>query len=1208
VTGYIEIIRAAGSPAGLSARPASPAMARPDELFLRVTADGTATGYCGHVDLGTGIRTALAQIIAEELDLPFERVSMVLGDTELVPDQGATIASETIQVTAVPLRQAAAQARLIIIGLAAARVGVEAPVLRTQGGCVYGPAGSNISFTFAGLLAGQALRMALDPAVPVKDPATYAIVGTRVPRVDIPDKASGRAIYVHDIRLPGMLHGAVIRPPYAGFDQGPFVGRTLRRVDRAAIADLPGFVELIVIGDFIAVVAAREDQALSIAAALPVHWDTPPSAPDLSDMEAVLSQNPGTPRVVSQMGDLPDAFAGAAIDLRRRYLWPYQMHGAIGPSCAVADWQNGRLTVWSGTQNPQMLRADIALLTSLPAEAIAVIRHEAAGCYGRNCADDVSGDAALLAMRLGRPVRVQLTRAQEHLWEPKGAAQSMDVHGAADADGSLRGYEFDTRYPSNVSPLLALVLTGMVPAVPVAGQMGDRTSVPPYDYPAARITVHDMAPIARASWFRGVSAMPNSFAHDCFIDELAVAAGQDPVAYRLAHLPDERARALLSAVADRAAWVPRPGHPAPDPAARILRGRGAAYAQYLHGTFPGTPAAWSAWIADVEVDRATGQVSVTRVVVGQDSGMMINPAGVQHQIHGNVIQSTSRALMEQVPFDDTGVAARDWGTYPIITFPDIPKIDVLMRAQQDQPPLGAGESASVPSAAAIANALFDATGVRFYELPFTPALVKARLDAVLSAIPAPDLPLALPAPRKAGSVSALSRGWTARIKTLGKASALAAAAAGCAAIAGLATGMLPLRTTIAPIALPDISLFSATAIERGRVVAALGDCAVCHTAPGGAPMAGGLLLHTAFGTIVTSNITPDVKSGIGAWSYPAFTRAMRDGISRDGHHLYPAFPYTAFAKIDEDDMQALYAYLMSSAPVAYSPPPSQLKFPYNMRWTLAGWNTLFHSTAPFTPDPSRTPTWNRGAYLSESLGHCGACHTPRNALGAERSNRQYFGGGEAEGWDAPALSTLSRAPVPWSEQDVFDYLRTGFAARHGPAAGPMGPVVAQMQHVPDADIQAIAEYIASFDTRSPAASPAQLNEAAAMRLATTAGTSQGARIFSGSCGACHQGDADFMFGHRPSLALNSNLFAARPDNLIRIILEGSAAAVPGGGAMPAFATVFTDTQMADLLVYLRATFAPVEPAWADVGSQIAFIRATANSPIATSRSFAHARQ
>jgi nicotinate dehydrogenase subunit B len=225
----------------------------------------------------------------------------------------------------------------------------------------------------------------------------------------------------------------------------------------------------------------------------------------------------------------------------------------------------------------------------------------------------------------------------------------MDVHGAADADGSLRGYEFDTRYPSNVSPLLALVLTGMVPAVPVAGQMGDRTSVPPYDYPAARITVHDMAPIARASWFRGVSAMPNSFAHDCFIDELAVAAGQDPVAYRLAHLPDERARALLSAVADRAAWVPRPGHPAPDPAARILRGRGAAYAQYLHGTFPGTPAAWSAWIADVEVDRATGQVSVTRVVVGQDSGMMINPAGVQHQIHGNVIQASPRAIGAPIP-------------------------------------------------------------------------------------------------------------------------------------------------------------------------------------------------------------------------------------------------------------------------------------------------------------------------------------------------------------------------------------------------------------------------------------------------------------------------------------------------------------------------------------------------------------------------------
>ncbi|MGE4482241.1 molybdopterin cofactor-binding domain-containing protein [Acidocella sp.] len=1190
MTGFLEIVRAGMAPKGLSARPGQKIEDLPDELFLRLDETGGATGYCGHVDLGTGIRTALAQIIAEELDLPFAQATMVLGDTDKVPNQGATIASETIQVTAVPLRKAAAQARLILIRLAALRAGVEPEALRTEDGQVLGPEGGNVRFAYGELLTGQAVREHLDDGVRVKDPADYKIVGAHVPRVDIPDKVAGLAVYVHDVRVPGMLHGRVVRPPYGGWDHGPFFGRSLLAVDREAVAGMPGFVQLVVEGDFIAVVAEREEQAQAIAEALPVQWAPLPPMPDLSDIEEALRQNPDSPRVVREDGDLGAAFDGAPIDLQRRYLWPYQMHGSIGPSCAVAAWREGRLTVWSGTQNPHMLRADIALLTALPEGAIEIVRHEAAGCYGRNCADDVSGDAALLTLKLGRPVRVQLTREQEHVWEPKGAAQLMDVRGAADADGSLRGYEFSTRYPSNVSPLLSLVLTGIVPAMPVSVPMGDRTSVPPYDYGAKKITVHDMAPIARASWFRGVSAMPNSFAHDCFIDELAAAAREDPIAYRLKHLPDERAKDLLTAVAERAGWRPRPGPAKADAQARILRGRGAAYAQYVHGTFPGVPAAWSAWIADVEVDRATGQVAVTRVVVGQDSGMMVNPSGVRHQIEGNVIQSVSRALKEEVRFDETGVEAKEWGGYPILTFPEMPQVDVLMVPRQDQPPMGAGESASVPSAAAIANALYDATGVRFYELPFTPERVKARLDEALPLSPGletPSVPVALP---RTGRKGPAATGWARRVSRLAKGSALAGLAAGCAALGAFATGMLPVRAAIAPIAKPDVALFSQAAIERGRLVAAAGDCAVCHTAPGGTPMAGGLKLETAFGTIVTTNITPDVKTGIGAWSYPAFARAMREGIGRDGKHLYPAFPYPSFAKIDENDMQALYAYLMSLPPVRSTPQPSALKFPYNQRWLMAGWNTLFASTAPFTPDPTKSAAWNRGAYLVEGAGHCSACHTPRNALGAERLKTAYLGGGEAEGWDAPALSGLSRSPVPWTEQDVYDYLRTGFSARHGPAAGPMAPVVEEMRHLPDADVRAIAEYIASFDTRSEAASATQLDEAAAQRLTATAGASPGGRIFSGSCAACHEGEAPFMFGNRPSLALNSNLFAKTPDNLIRVILNGSSSALPGGGAMPAFGKVLNDRQLADLIAYLRETFAPGEPGWKDLPAHIAAIR------------------
>src|SRR4029079_4597279 len=348
------------------------------------------------------------------------------------------------------------------------------------------------------------------------------------------------------------------------------------------------------------------------------------------------------------------------------------------------------------------------------------ISRKAAACYGRNCADDVSADALLLSRAVGRPVRVQRTREQVHAWEPKGTAQLMDVKGGLNADGSVAGYDFATRYPSNGAPTLALLLTGRIAPEPAVSEMGDRTAIPPYDYDHMRVVANDMPPIVRASWFRGVSALPNTFAHESYIDELATEAGVDPIEYRLRYLKDKRAVDLVNAVAERAGWVPRPVWQQPEAEGDIVRGRGFAYALYVHSKFPGYGAAWSAWIADVAVNKVTGDVSVTRVVAGQDSGLMINPDGVRHQIHGNVIQSTSRALMEEVSFDRHAVTAREWGAYPIIKIPDIPKIDVTMLPRQDQPPLGVGESASVPSAAAIANAIFDATGVRFREPPFPP--------------------------------------------------------------------------------------------------------------------------------------------------------------------------------------------------------------------------------------------------------------------------------------------------------------------------------------------------------------------------------------------------------------------------------------------------------------------------------------------------------
>ena len=751
------------------------------------------------------------------------------------------------------------------------------------------------------MIADETIRLDLADDVTVKAVGAYSIVGQSVPRVDLPAKATGEAVYVHDVRVPGMLHGRVVRPPYAGVDAGPFVGTSLVAVDEASVRDIPGIVAVVRIGDFVGVVAEREENAIKAAAQLKVTWKPVPTLPSLDNIEQALRANPSTPRVLLDKGDVDAAIKAAARPMQRTYVWPYQMHGSIGPSCAVADFQDGAIRVWSGTQNPHLLRADLALLIERPESGIDVIRMEAAGCYGRNCADDVSADALLLSRAVGRPVRVQLTREQEHAWEPKGTAQLMDVNGGLNADGSVAAYDFATRYPSNGAPTLALLLTGRIAPQPAVFEMGDRTAIPPYDYDNMRVVANDMPPIVRAAWLRGVSALPNTFAHESYIDELASEAGVDPIEYRLRYLKDKRAVDLVNAVAERAGWKPRPVREEKIAEGDIVRGRGFAYALYVHSKFPGFGAAWSAWIADVAVNKATGDVSVTRVVAGQDSGLMINPDGVRHQIHGNVIQSTSRALMEEVSFERGAVTAREWGAYPIIKFPDLPRIDVLMLPRQDQPPLGVGESASVPSAAAIANAIYDATGVRFRELPFTPERI---LKGLRGEQPASAVALNPPAPAPRSDI------W--KNPFVKRSGVFASIAALCAAVVGIGAAVLPWRA-IAPIARPDAAVFSAATIARGKELAALGNCAVCHTSANGVLNAGGRPMETPFGVIHSTNITPDAETGIGAWSYPAFERAMREGIHRDGRQLYPAFPYPHFARASDADLQALYAYLMAQS-------------------------------------------------------------------------------------------------------------------------------------------------------------------------------------------------------------------------------------------------------------------------------------------------------
>ena len=698
------------------------------DSWLAVGSDGGVTCFTGRVDLGTGIRTALAQIVADELDVDLDRVTMVMGDTARTPDQGTTSASYTIQKEAIPIRHAAADARQTLLKLASDRLGVPLSDLRAAGGIITsGRAGKSISY--GELIGDKRFETRVSNRARTKKPSEYKVVGKPVPRVDIPAKATGRFTFVHDVRRPGMLHGRVIRPPATGSETA--IGAMLVSVDPASVNHVPGIVKVVRLGDFLGVVAEREENAIRAMRELKVEWKPWAGMPDFTKLEPALREVASKPRVVRDEGDVRAALANAAIELSATYVWPYQSHASIGPSCAVAEFTDNKLTIWSATQSCHAIRREAAQLLALPEEAVRVIHMEGAGCYGLNCADDVALDAALLSKAAGRPVRVQLMRDQEQGWEPKGAAQLMDVRGGLDSNGNITGYQFATKYLTGRGETLAHYLTGAKPAKPSVLPQGDRNAMPPYfGIQNLHVSVLDVVPPVRSARMRGVASLPNSFAHECFIDELAAASNVDPLQFRVERLNDPRAVAVLAAAAKKAEWAPRAKRASPAGPGPIAKGRGIAYARYTHGDFPGYGAAYAAWVADVEVDLTSGQVRVTRVVVAQDAGLMINPKGVELQVCGNVIQSVSRALMEEVRFDKSGVTSLDFQTYPIATFPGVPGIDVVLLDRSDDPPLGVGESTCVPSAAAIANAIFDATGARMRQVPFTPQRIKTALAAL----------------------------------------------------------------------------------------------------------------------------------------------------------------------------------------------------------------------------------------------------------------------------------------------------------------------------------------------------------------------------------------------------------------------------------------------------------------------------------------------
>ncbi|MGH7828398.1 MAG: molybdopterin cofactor-binding domain-containing protein [Candidatus Binatia bacterium] len=707
------------------------------DSWIAISPDGTVTFYTSKVEIGTGIQTALAQIIAEELDVPFHRVKLDSGDTAKTIEQGSTVGSRTIERAGPQVRQAAAAARYELLKLAAARLGAPVDKLTVQNGVVsvIGDASKKVSygqliggkrFNSRITATGTGWNMKVAPEIKAKDPKSYKIVGTSVPRVELPAKVTGEHNYVHDVRIPGMLHGRVVRPPVINTEPAS--------IDRDSIRHVRGVVMIVREGKFVGVVAETEWAAIQAAQALKVSWSKPttkmPATPDelfayLKNTKPVRSAKP------VDKGNLSSAFSQAKKSYQATYRWPFQMHGMIGPSCAVADVKGDKATIWSGPQGPFRTRGTIAKLLNIPERNVRIIYHEASGSYGRMSTDDGAEDAALLSRAAGAPVRVQWSRQDEHGWEPKGPAQLDEVKAAIDGDGKLIAWDFvDYGFPwtaSGATPLLASLQIGIKPTNPGSPNgtqgSGEIYAVPNQRIVAEHIPWHFPEPIPlRTSNLRAPGDPARCFASESLLDEIAADLRTDPVEFRQRHLThNKRGSECLKVAADKAKWEKRPS-PAPASGGSIANGRGVALARRAN--------AYVAAVAEVEVNKSTGQVMVKRIVCSHDCGLIVNPDGVRNQVEGNIIQGVSRALLEEVTFNANGVTSLDWNSYPILKFADVPELEIVLINRPEMAPLGAGEPSIVPIPAAIANAVFDAVGVRLREAPFTPKRVLAGLQAL----------------------------------------------------------------------------------------------------------------------------------------------------------------------------------------------------------------------------------------------------------------------------------------------------------------------------------------------------------------------------------------------------------------------------------------------------------------------------------------------
>jgi nicotinate dehydrogenase subunit B len=710
----------------------------PDQLssYIAVNADGSVSAYFGKMDMGHGLHVAIGQIVAEELDVPFKSVEVLMGDTATSVNQGGASGSTGIQLGGKQMRMAAAEARRVLVEMAAAALSTPADRLKVNDGVVSAADDTAKHISYAQMIGGQYFNVRLDwnkeygnalyapgKAQP-KQPSEHKIVGQPIKREDVAPKVFCQEDFCTDVKLPGMVHGRMIRPQVAG--------AVPVKVDERAIKDIPG-AKVVWDKGFLGVVADKEWDAIQAAEKLGVEWSVQePPFPEQASLYDHIRKASVRKRVVEQQnGDVDKAFASAAKLIEAEYEWPFQSHASMGPACAVVEIKDGNVTCWSGTQKSHFVQNGIAATLQVALDQVHVIFKAGPGSYGRNDADDCAMDAAVLAKAVGRPVRLQYMRDQGTGWDPKGPASTHKARAGLNASGELIAYEFNSKAFSRVD----VDTNGGKPQDTLAGQTlgvalksGDGFGAPAESYAVEnkRLSWETIAPLLdrasplRSSHLRDPVGPQVHFASESFIDEVAAAAGADPIEFRLRHIKEPRDVAVIKAAAEKARWDTRPS-PRRDQTGAKVSGRGIAYAQ-RNGTRV-------AIVAEVDIDRLTGKIFARKFTVAHDCGQIINPDGLVKCIEGNIVQGVSRTLWEEVTFDRKAVTSVDWITYPILDITETPsQVDVVLINHPELPSSGAGEPSIRPVAAAIANAIFDATGVRIRRVPFSPERVKAALS------------------------------------------------------------------------------------------------------------------------------------------------------------------------------------------------------------------------------------------------------------------------------------------------------------------------------------------------------------------------------------------------------------------------------------------------------------------------------------------------